>query len=89
MNDRPRWICSLGKCAMIAAGKARQRELYAAENQGQERLSEKRQLKYQMIFNPCENSEQTAQIVSQSIQNSVTPMSEPDTPPNLHFHRST
>lgn len=60
--------------------------------QGQERLSGRTAaesaLKSRLVFNPCENSEQTELFMLQSIRNSGAPNNEHRTPPRLSFHRS-
>jgi len=80
---------------------AHQREPYAADSQGQERLSG-RTAKYQRkrtfcpfgrqaqkrlpIFNPCGISKRNTQNLPQSIQNSVAPISEYNARFRLCFH---
>jgi len=59
---------------------------------GQEQLSgrtaEESALKSSLVFNPCENSEQTKLFVLQSIRNSDAPNGKHSTPPCLVFHGS-
>jgi hypothetical protein len=45
-------------------------------------------LKSRLIFNPCENSEQTEVFILQSIRNSDAPNSKHSTPFCLGFHGS-
>ena len=71
VNDRPRGICPPAKCAKTAAGQSAPRGTIRRWQTGAGTALGKNGLKLWLIFNPCENSEQNAQIMSQSIQNST------------------